>query len=173
MTDKKNSTRPAIWNCKTFAKEFPSESSCLYLIESDSFAQHALWKEWSSAAEKLAGPGSNPGKTRIEWSGRGASGHMITIGHIESRPIVVSFMVDEIAGVPVAFYYGCSQLVDHKMIADFLESAMPHVSKTDAGNFHNFVHNIDDLSALALRRHEQKELELVAQRGAAASRRAL
>jgi hypothetical protein len=59
------------------------------------------------------------------------------------------------------------------MIDDFLESAMPKVSKTDAGNFHHFAHKVDELAAIVLRRNEQKELELVAQRGAAASRRAL
>ena len=71
------------------------------------------------------------------------SGFALTLGEIENRPIVLEFAFNYIYDNLVCFYHGCSQLVDNKMIDDFIEFCWPikydgnRRAMTDATNFHH------------------------------------
>jgi len=48
-------------------------------------------------------------------------GEMIQIGKLDKRPVCISIFYAKLNGKKVAFYEGTSQVVDHKMIRDWLE----------------------------------------------------
>ena len=79
-------------------------------------------------------------------------GYITTIGYLDCRPIEIEFSLATIKGKIVAFYYGCSELVDNKMIHDWLISRFQKThdnytrwNQTDAMNFHNCIHSLDKL----------------------------
>lgn len=102
-----------------------------FFVEADSFAQQSLWEKFHK---------------KIEWE-QDLSGFGMTLGQIKKRPIFVSFSFAKIGGKYVCFYNATSQLVDHKMIEDYLEKNYPikydggsRRAMTDANNFHNCYH---------------------------------
>ena len=81
-----------------------------------------------------------------DWKS-GNMGYSRQIGKIGDRTIWVSFYLDTINGLRVLFWNATSQLVDYKMIEDYLEkhcNPMEHDStrraKCDADNFHSCLH---------------------------------
>lgn len=108
--------------------------------DGDSFAQLTLWREWSESK-------------RVKWEQVG-SGFMRQLGELGGRPINLQLSWELIDGRLVLFHHGCSQLVDHKLIEDWLRSRLPQLypesgrsRTTDPMNFGNVVHAIRDLNA--------------------------
>lgn len=107
-----------------------------YVVEANSFEQFSLWKEFSN---------------EVEWR-QGGSGIMIQVGELggmlqEKRPVNISCYWNSINGMNVLFWYGCSQLVDYKMIEEWfknnchiIEANSKRTAKCDADNFHQCVH---------------------------------
>lgn len=121
--------------------------AALYHVEADSFARHALWCDHSTRS--LWPPRHGEG---VEWSGNGAHGYQITVGHIGERPVCVSLTIDEIGGQTVLFYTAISQVVDHKMIEEWFAANLPAPRRDggarrahcDAMNFADCLHAIAD-----------------------------
>lgn len=104
-----------------------------FLVEANSFEKHTLWREWH---EKLTWQQENPGES-------------VTIGHLDDRPVCVSFFWDTIGGKLICFYDAHSAVVDWTMINDWLRKHFTgrwdsgtRWAHTDAMNFHLCVDHI-------------------------------
>lgn len=106
-------------------------------VEANSFEKHSLWKENHYLADDA--------RHKREWKDNN-SGYGITIGCVDDRPVHLSLRIATIDGQKILFYYATSQVVDHKMIREWLEVNLPDTAKgnypggynnTDATNFHN------------------------------------
>ncbi len=102
----------------------PRLAKTFLAIEADSYAYRMIWKEYKDKY------------TFVQDS----SGLAREIGRIGKRPIMLEFSWWEVNGHRVLFYSCCSQLVDWKMIEDWLKKYMPHLKHTsDASNAHNVL----------------------------------
>ena len=110
-----------------------------YCLEATHNEQFMFWKiYWHDKV--------NEGVTSWEEVGMGKCA---TIGYIDDRPICVTIFYAIINKAKVAFYEGTSQLVDHKMIEDWLDL---HFKKntdgrgniSNASNFHHCLLSIRD-----------------------------
>lgn len=129
----------------------------VFLVEANSHEYHFLWTEWSTEYltlphapkedEKFARP-------RIDWK-QVSRGHVITIGELDKRPVCVSIFYAFIDGRKVMFYYGCSQVVDHAMIDEWLRHFSLKTVRWDNGtrwghcdsmNFHHCVDAVRELN---------------------------
>jgi hypothetical protein len=79
----------------------------------------------------------------VAWKEQ-SRGEWRQIGDIAGRPICVAVAYAEINGVRVAFVEGISQLVDYKMIDEWVEREMPQTAthRADAMNWRNALHGI-------------------------------
>ena len=151
----------------------------VFLVDTSSGKDvHSLWAEWSREyADKfgykkiptIPGKGimyplladvddaikmhnkkvDEENRHRVEWDSL-RYGISIEIGTLKKRPICIQFTFAKINGHKVAFYEGSSQLVDYKMIEDWLIERFQltndgytrwnHVNST---NFHNCVNSLD------------------------------
>ncbi|MFA5153768.1 MAG: hypothetical protein WC554_14500 [Clostridia bacterium] len=107
-------------------------SKVKFFVEANSYETFKLWKENKYDY-------SEP----CEWK-EDTAGLVFTIGYVDNRPINLEFSFNTINGTLVCFYSGISQLVDHKMIEEFIEFCWPikydrnsRRAMTDATNFHN------------------------------------
>lgn len=113
----------------------------VFLVEATSTEHHMLW------CDRFYKPVADFTSVK-SWKQEGR-GLMITIGEIDERPICVDIQWDWIEGKRVMFYYGCSQLVDHKMIEDWLKYWTLDKIRWDNGtrwahcNAMNFHHCLD------------------------------
>jgi hypothetical protein len=121
----------------------------VFLVEASSAEQHFLWKE--NFYEKTRQPDLDRAKTWEEES----MGHTITIGSLDKRPVCVTLFYAKINGHRVIFYEGTSQVVDHKMIEDWLQHWTLKTIRWDNGhrwahsgamNFHLCLDAIQDLN---------------------------
>lgn len=76
-------------------------------------------------------------------------GHVVTIGHVDERPICVTVFWYVVAGYRVAFVEGSSELVDYKMVDNWQRAVFPclrnnlyHNRHSNATNFGNIVSSI-------------------------------
>jgi predicted ArsR family transcriptional regulator len=75
------------------------------------------------------------------------------------RPICLSIFYAHLDGLKVAFYDATSELVDYKVVHDWIEARTKHIkydngtrwAHEDAGNFHTVIHEIDDRRRKRLR----------------------
>jgi hypothetical protein len=104
----------------------------VYLVEANSNEQHELWYQWYH--EPRYG-------TKVDWE-QVYRGVAVTIGTVDKRPVVVSVTYALIEGQRVMFYYGCSQVVDHQMIDDWMTHYAKGVPRRDAQNFGHCIQNI-------------------------------
>ncbi len=59
---------------------------------------------------------------------------------LERMPVCVCVMWVLIGGHLIAFYDACSQVVDHRMVRDYVDSLC--AKHTNAANFHNCAHDL-------------------------------
>jgi hypothetical protein len=113
-----------------------------YLVEADSYAQHHLWQEWSKKAQRMGfvTPDERPHFTWEQMS-PGCAEH---VGNIDERPVMLSLFWNRIGGALICFYYGQSQVVDHKMIEEYLDEKFKGIKRTDAMNFHHVVGHLQE-----------------------------
>lgn len=77
----------------------------------------------------------------------GGGGPMPTIGHVGNSPVCVSLLVDVIEGHRILFVDACSQVVDWRIVDEFLKKHLPqsafkddgYLNETDAMNFTNVL----------------------------------
>jgi hypothetical protein len=98
----------------------------IYLIEANSYERQALWAEFH---------------TQLRWE-HDCIGAVIQVGELDNRPVNIDVLWTKIDGYRIAFWDACSQVVDHKMIEDWLRQNLPKVPKTNSMNFHNMIHKI-------------------------------
>jgi hypothetical protein len=114
-----------------------------FLVEASDYERHSLWKEYSKEYDQYDG--------RVDWKEE-RRGYFYEIGRLDDRPVCVSVVFASVNGKRVAFYYGCSQLVDHKMIEEWLDQLdIPkwgggRRSCTDASNFHHCLDAIQQFN---------------------------
>jgi len=107
-----------------------------YLVEADSAHSHFLWQEWADEARGM-GYTSPYDKPSFKWKQH--QGIMLEVGRIEDRPICITIMWNEIGGALIGFYNASSQLVDHKMVEEFLKKKFKDTPKTDTMNFAHVI----------------------------------
>lgn len=107
-----------------------------FLVSANSNETFNLWSEYNR---------------KVDWE-QINTGFMITIGQLDSRPVTIEFSFAIIKRKKVAFYNGCSQVVDHKMIDEWLISRFQRThdnysrwNHVNATNFHNCINSLETL----------------------------
>lgn len=113
----------------------PRFSMTEYAVEADSFSYQALWEKFSTETIH-----KTP-MSVVRWE-EDSLGHMTTIGWFNKRPININFRWATLNGHSILFYDACSQLVDYKMVEDWLDK-YTKFRRCDANNFHNVLNLID------------------------------
>lgn len=105
----------------------------VFIVEANSFEKLCLWKEW---------------KDRLPWR-EDLSGNLVTIGHVQGRPIVVSLFWANLNGQKVMFTELTSQLADYKLLDAWLDAnCAPRYdsglrsARCNAMNFHLCAHAV-------------------------------
>lgn len=118
----------------------------VFLVEANDHEHHQFWVDYHYQ------PRANTPVVK-SWE-QEPMGKAITIGEIDERPIVVSIFYAKLNSKRVAFYEGCSQLVDHQMIEDWLKYFTLNSVRWDNGNrwahcdSNNFHHCLDAIGVL-------------------------
>lgn len=105
-------------------------SGVIAVCEATRCERQYLWQEWHE---------------RVEWIDA-SLGHGRTVGTLADMPVHISLLVDIINGQKTLFWHATSQVVDHRMIEDWLIKALPvsafrgsdprnGMNRTDASNF--------------------------------------
>ena len=102
-----------------------------FLVEANSFEHLALWKENNKEYDWQE-------DTRCE----------ARTMYVNDRPICYTCQWSIINKQRVMFWDPTSQLVDYKLIEEDLKKICPNIiSKSNAMNFHNILHDINRLNA--------------------------
>lgn len=109
------------------------------LVEGDEFVHQTLWMETSIEAAQVFGHRGQVKNEIYNWDERSRTSGMQEVGRINDRPIVVEFMFQNINGMWICFYTGCSVLVDHQMIKEWVDKTFTNAMITNADNFNNVL----------------------------------
>lgn len=108
-----------------------------FLLEATGNEAHTLWERWCGQSNECRDP------IIAKWEQLG--GWLITVGKINERPIAVSLDFNRLDGFLICVWEGTSELVDYKMIKDWLSQHF-HAKTTDgrrawcnASNFHHLT----------------------------------
>jgi hypothetical protein len=101
------------------------------VVEANSFECQMLWEE-------------NQRLSKRTWKSSGA-GLMEVVGSLADMPVCISLFTAEVAAQKILFLDPTSQVVDHRMIDEWLEKTLPlsarredgRVNRANAQNFHN------------------------------------
>ena len=104
------------------------------IVEVTSYESFMLWKQWHQQKD-------------YTWK-ESLSGPLITVGYIDGRPVCIAPLVHVVNGRSIMFVEATSELVDWKMIEDWLVENVPsactrngkYLNKENAQNFHCLVH---------------------------------
>lgn len=118
-----------------------------YTVEADMFAKHTLWQNFSTEALECQRIKLNTAQLcqelqyRVKWIDDNM-GYSMQIGEVNKRPVCVTFFWTKIDNRLVMFYHATSEIVDHKMVNDWLKKYCNPQDKgcsnnCDANNFHN------------------------------------
>lgn len=110
--------------------------------EATSYEKHMLWQEYAQEALKLREGGPDR-RIRYPWK-EGLSGLGHGVGEIDDRPIVLSLLVDTVAGHRILFWYPTSPIVDYVQIEDWLDQTLPNAKSGDPMNFCNLLSGLPD-----------------------------
>jgi hypothetical protein len=119
----------------------PRFSKTEFAVEGDSFVYHALWGKYST--ETLYKTPMSVVRWEEDCMGTVTQiGYLDTIGEVggrmRGRPININFRWAKLNGHSIMFYDPCSQLVDYKMVEDWLDK-YTKFRRCDANNFHNVL----------------------------------
>ncbi|MFY4731209.1 hypothetical protein [Nitrospira sp. BLG_2] len=125
-----------------------------FVVEADSFAMQALWEKFST--QSLYRTPQNI----YNWE-QDCRGFMETIGHVNKMPVCVCFFWYKINGHLILFYEATSQVVDHRMIEEWLDKYCNpkhngSKARCNASNFHHALGYIRDCEALDLLQRAKK-----------------
>lgn len=107
-----------------------------YFVEATDFERLTLWETYED---------------KVSWR-ENTSGYAPCIAWLYDRPIHISFFYATINGRKIMFYWPCSQLVDHKIVEEFIDLLINRYNvpkddgrapETNAMNFHNCLHKIE------------------------------
>jgi hypothetical protein len=87
----------------------------VWLVQATDEEQFNLWEKYAHDSDHRVHK-----DICIKWEQRNP-GHSVTLGHLDGRPICVSVAYNYLNGKLVMFYDGTSQLVDWKMIDEWIE----------------------------------------------------
>lgn len=104
------------------------------VVEANSYETMCLWKEYAEELKK-------PWKQRCDGLGE-------IVGKLADMPVFLSLLTAEIEGHKILFIDATSQVIDHRLIDQWLANTLPTsafrggdprngVNKTDAMNFSN------------------------------------
>lgn len=97
----------------------------VFLVEASSYERLTFWKDHFHAPHK--------GMPVIRTWEQESRGQMVYLGKIDKRPMYVQIWWDVLNGKRIIFYEGCSQVVDHKMIEDWLKHFTLNTIRWDNG----------------------------------------
>lgn len=107
-----------------------------YVVEANSFEMFACYLLYSKESNV-------PFHTKVDYKQGNQGGYAPTIGMVDNRPICVSITINYVNKIPVLFFEGCSMLVDHAMIQNWLTQFCPAYANRntcDMNNFHQCIH---------------------------------
>lgn len=104
------------------------------VVEANSYEKMCLWQEYHQERKE-------------PWVDD-MSGYAPTIGHLGRMPVCLSMFRGTVKGKKILFIDAVSQVVDHRIVDEWLEMALPdgakrtngsntYVNKVNAMNFHN------------------------------------
>lgn len=108
---------------------------CKCIIEIEGDDELNLWSKYSKQSEDF------PKYIKYNWE-QISMGFWKEIGKVDGRPICVSVSFYIIEGHLFGFVEGTSELVDYKMIKEWIKEKNPTAYITDAMNFHNALLHI-------------------------------
>ncbi len=97
-------------------------------VEANSFEKQALWKEYHE---------------KLEWEDDTRGGPMVTVGTIDNRSVNISLLWSKLDGINVLFWFPTSQIVDYKLIEEWLKENCPRELFKDANSFHHVLAYIE------------------------------
>lgn len=109
-----------------------------YLVEANSFEKSTLFEKFTKTV-------NNP----IQWKEFNNT-QSVSLDYNGDSVFFVIY-IEELEGVPVAFWEATSLVVHYGLIEDYFKKEAPQLYKssqfqtTDANNFHNCVHYIKDM----------------------------
>jgi len=118
------------------------------LVDGSNDASFFLWKETALESDHARYELEKDRKYRVHWDDRSRQGGMQEVGRIAGRPVVVELSFQKIEGRWICFYHGCSTVVDHEQIDNWIREVFPDVPKSDAMNFGNVLNEIRRINAL-------------------------
>lgn len=119
-----------------------------FWVEADSYARFQLWREWHrlSPGELQSDRYPSSQSNRLDWQEE-SSGIIYQAGELDGRPVMVELFWAIINGHRIGFYHATSQVVDWKMVEEFInklkyplwDNGTRH-AHTNATNFHHVAH---------------------------------
>jgi hypothetical protein len=115
-----------------------------FVVEADSFARLALWERFST--EALHKTELNT----INWQ-QDSMGTCYQVGSLDNRPVNIDFVWAKLNNHLILFYHACSQVVDHKMVENWIEKYCnpQHNERRSHCDANNFAHAISYISNFA------------------------
>jgi hypothetical protein len=89
-------------------------ASIVGIVEATSYEKFSLWMQHAKDGQ-------------MEWK-QGNGGPLITAGTVDGRPVCLALFIE-----------ATSQLVDWKLIDEYVKTTWPNVSRTDPMNFCNIL----------------------------------
>ena len=101
------------------------------VVEANTFEDFTLWEKWHA---------------KVDWV-QNASGTGVTVGRLADMPVFISLITAVVNKKKVLFIHPTSQVVDWRLIEDWLHANMPNCTERledkvrvhSAQNFHNVV----------------------------------
>jgi hypothetical protein len=104
-----------------------------YLVEANGNETQNFWRDFSLQAGRMPRYAKINPDLRVSWEQ--LSGMSQTIGKLDKRPVAVTVFWNRLNGHLIGFWEATSQVVDHKMIEEWLDKTFPNVPRTDSMNF--------------------------------------
>lgn len=96
-----------------------------WVVEANSFEYHTLWKNYHQSKV-------------VSWE-ENLSGHGVTVGFLDNRPICICLRTAKIDNKDVIFIDATSVVVDWNMINEYINKSFPSSRTIDANNFHQMI----------------------------------
>jgi hypothetical protein len=97
-------------------------SGVVGVVEANSYERLCLWQEAQGR--------------KTPWRKRSVVLHE-TVGHLSDMPVCLTLVTAEIDRHKILFIDPVSQVIDYRLIDNWLADMLPGVRKVDAMNFHN------------------------------------